>query len=206
NKDCWPVTLNNDGTLTAHHSDEGVDTNWNYEMLYQNSNNGHYQIIVKINNQELFWLDSASTPLDQTLAVNTQIAEGKVEYYMSVEGDGQHHPELDGPKLSYSYGKREYQANNQYQDNSILPEGFNTPGIWQSVKDMDGLERAELEEEREDQKTRVRYVHRDFGDFYIGITWSKEVNGYESPAQYSLFSHNQEAMDKLVKAMPLMTN
>ncbi|EHG1331317.1 hypothetical protein [Vibrio vulnificus] len=206
NKDCWPVTLNNDGTLTAHHSDGGVETRWNYEMLYQNIRDGHYQIIVKINNQELFWLDSASTPLDQTLAVNTQIAEGKVEYYMSVEGDGQHHPELDGPKLSYSYGKRAYQANNQYQDNSILPEGFNTPGIWQSVKDMDGLERAELEEEREDQKTRVRYVHRDFGDFYIGITWSKEVNGYESPAQYSLFSHNQEAMDKLVKAMPLMTN
>ncbi|EIO3908277.1 hypothetical protein LQK15_002764 [Vibrio vulnificus] len=206
NKDCWPVTLNNDGTLTAHHNDMGVETNWNYEMLYQNIRDGQYQIIVKINNQELFWLDSASTPLDQTLAVNTQIAEGKVEYYMSVEGDGQHHPELDGPKLSYSYGKRAYQANNQYQDNSILPEGFNTPGIWQSVKDMDGLERAELEEEREDQKTRVRYVHRDFGDFYIGITWSKEVNGYESPAQYSLFSHNQEAMDKLVKAMPLMTN
>ncbi|EMK3315596.1 hypothetical protein V8043_002994 [Vibrio vulnificus] len=206
NKDCWPVTLNNDGTLTAHHSDGGVETRWNYEMLYQNIRDGHYQIIVKINNQELFWLDSASTPLDQTLAVNTQISEGKVEYYMSVEGDGQHHPELDGPKLSYSYGKRAYQANNQYQDNSILPEGFNTPGIWQSVKDMDGLERAELEEEREDQKTRVRYVHRDFGDFYIGITWSKEVNGYESPAQYSLFSHNQEAMDKLVKAMTLMTN
>ncbi|EID0061473.1 hypothetical protein LA284_003078 [Vibrio vulnificus] len=206
NKDCWPVTLNNDGTLTAHHNDMGVETNWNYEMLYQNIRDGQYQIIVKINNQELFWLDSASTPLDQTLAVNTQIAEGKVEYYMSVEGDGQHHEELDGPRLSYSYGKREYQANNQYHDNSILPEGFDTPGTWQSVKDMDGLERAELEEEREDQKTRVRYVHRDFGDFYIGITWSKEVNGYESPAQYSLFSHNQEAMDKLVKAMPLMTN
>ncbi|POB85229.1 hypothetical protein [Vibrio vulnificus] len=204
NKDCWPVTLNNDGTLTAHHNDMGVETNWNYEMLYQNIRDGQYQIIVKINNQELFWLDSASTPLDQTLAVNTQIAEGKVEYYMSVEGDGQHHPELDGPRLSYSYGKREYQANNQYHDNSILPEGFDTPGTWQSVKDMDGLERAELEEEREDQKTRVRYIHRDFGDFYIGITWSKEVTGQESPAQYSLFSHNQKAMDELVKAMPLM--
>ncbi|HAS8222482.1 TPA: hypothetical protein I7717_16700 [Vibrio vulnificus] len=204
NKDCWPVTLNNDGTLTAHHNDMGVETNWNYEMLYQNIRDGQYQIIVKINNQELFWLDSASTPLDQTLAVNTQIAEGKVEYYMSVEGDGQHHEELDGPRLSYSYGKREYQANNQYHDNSILPEGFDTPGTWQSVKDMDGLERAELEEEREDQKTRVRYIHRDFGDFYIGITWSKEVTGQESPAQYSLFSHNQKAMDELVKAMPLM--
>ncbi|MBE4600107.1 hypothetical protein [Vibrio navarrensis] len=206
NKDCWPITLNNDGTLTAHHNDMGVETNWNYEMLYQNIRDGHYQIIVKVNNQELFWIDSATTPLDQTLAVNTQIAEGKVEYYMSVESDGQHHEELDGPKLSYSYGKREYQANNQYQDNSILPEGFDTPGTWQSVKDMKGLERVELEEEREDQKTRVRYIHRDFGDFYIGITWSKEVNGQESPAQYSLFSHNQEAMDKLVKAMPLMQN
>ncbi|WP_217522805.1 Ig domain-containing protein [Vibrio metschnikovii] len=194
-KDCWAVTINPDGTL--------ADTsNQRIEMLYQNQLvDGSYQLLIQYGPVQLFWLDSSETTFSNTLAINKKITAGTTEYALFVEASD-YVEEFDGPMLSYSYMETQFKEE-RFDTISILPDSFKNYGVWSVIATPDG-QRIEQAEELEDQKTRIRYLQRDFGDFYIGVEWSKETKNTESNATYSLFSHNKELMDKLIRHFPIM--
>ncbi|EOU2463388.1 hypothetical protein ACNTOD_002305 [Vibrio navarrensis] len=196
-KNCWAVTLNSDGTL--------ADTsNQRIKMLYQNQLvDGSYQLLIQYGPVQLFWLDSSETTFSDTLAINKKITAGTTEYALFVEA-GDYVQEFDGPMLSYSYMETQFKEG-RFDTISILPDGFENYGVWSVISTSDG-QRIEQAEELEDEKTRIRYLQRDFGDFYIGVEWSKETNNTESNAGYSLFSHDKELMDKLIRHFPIMQN
>ncbi|TNZ83298.1 acid phosphatase [Vibrio parahaemolyticus] len=193
NKDCEDVELK-DGKLYNSYGEE-------YEMLYQHKtgNNGT-QIIVKISDDELFWMDSSNTPFAKSLSVAEHIKHGTVEHDLMVESKGKD----DDKILKYSSGTYEYDADT-YNYSSFMPTGFQTPGNWE-IKDDEGRELLILEEtgSQSDYKTRHRYINRDFGDFYIGIHWSKEQNGHESAPEYGLYSHNKEVMTSIAASLPIL--
>ena len=196
NKDCWDVEIK-DGKL---YDDEGSE----YEMLYQNkTTQGEYQILVKIDGDELFWFDSTDAPFAQALPVSAKVANGKVEFDMMVESET---VAQDGTELFYAAGKFEY-ANGVYEYESIKPEGFYTPGNWTiSLDNETNRETLILEEtgSESDYKTRHRNVNREFGDFYIGINSSVEQNGWVSAPEFGLYSHSQEAIEKVMESLPLI--
>lgn len=199
NKDCWDVTLQQDGTLL---SNEGSK----YQVLYQNvTADNHYQILMAVGSQELFWLDSADIPFAQTMPISEKVSDGVVEYDMTVEASEQFYEELDGPELGYSAGKLTY-ATGTYVFDSILPTGFTTPGNYSIEEDsLTGMEQLILEEtgEMSDYKTRYRYVNRDFGDFYIGIKWYEEQN-FASRKEYGLYTQNEQLMRNLLANLPIL--
>lgn len=196
NKDCWDVEIK-DGKL---YDDEGSE----YEMLYQNkTTQGDYQILVKIDGDELFWFDSTDTPFAQALTVSEKVANGKVEFDMTVESET---VAQDETELFYAAGKFEY-ANGAYEYESIKPEGFYTPGNWTISLDSETNRETLILEETgadSDYKTRHRNVNREFGDFYIGINSSVEQNGWVSAPEFGLYSHSQEAMEKVMESLPLI--
>ncbi|WP_440885530.1 acid phosphatase [Vibrio campbellii] len=196
NKDCWDVELK-DGKL---YDDEGSE----YEMLYQNkTTQGEYQILVKIDGDELFWFDSTDAPFAQALPVSEKVANGKVEFDMTVESET---VAQDETELFYAAGKFEY-ANGVYEYESIKPEGFYTPGNWTISLDSETNRETLILEEtgsESDYKTRHRNVNREFGDFYIGINSSVEQNGWVSAPEFGLYSHSQEAIEKVMESLPLI--
>ncbi|HDM8219151.1 acid phosphatase [Vibrio campbellii] len=196
NKDCWDVELK-DGKL---YDDEGSE----YEMLYQNkTTQGEYQILVKIDGDELFWFDSTNAPFAQALSVSEKVANGKVEFDMTVESET---VAQDETELFYAAGKFEY-ANGVYEYESIKPEGFYTPGNWTISLDSETNRETLILEEtgsESDYKTRHRNVNREFGDFYIGINSSVEQNGWVSAPEFGLYSHSQEAIEKVMESLPLI--
>ncbi|MHB9953939.1 acid phosphatase [Vibrio campbellii] len=196
NKDCWDVEIK-DGKL---YDDEGSE----YEMLYQNkTTQGEYQILVKIDGDELFWFDSTNAPFAQALPVSEKVANGKVEFDMTVESET---VAQDETELFYAAGKFEY-ANGIYEYESIKPEGFYTPGNWTISLDSETNRETLILEEtgsESDYKTRHRNVNREFGDFYIGINSSVEQNGWVSAPEFGLYSHSQEAIEKVMESLPLI--
>lgn len=196
NKDCWDVEIK-DGKL---YDDEGSE----YEMLYQNkTTQGDYQILVKIDGDELFWFDSTDAPFAQALPVSEKVANGKVEFDMTVESET---VAQDETELFYAAGQFEY-ANGVYEYESIKPEGFYTPGNWTISLDSEtNRETLTLEETGSDSdyKTRQRNVNREFGDFYIGINSSAEQDGSVSAPEFGLYSDSQEAMEKVMESLPLI--
>ncbi|WP_199438283.1 acid phosphatase [Vibrio owensii] len=196
NKDCWDVEIK-DGKL---YDDEGSE----YEMLYQNkTTQGDYQILVKIDGDELFWFDSTDAPFAQALPVSEKVANGKVEFDMTVESET---VAQDETELFYAAGQFEY-ANGVYEYESIKPEGFYTPGNWTISLDSEtNRETLTLEETGSDSdyKTRQRNVNREFGDFYIGINSSAEQDGSVSAPEFGLYSHSLEAMEKVMESLPLI--
>ncbi|NIY86845.1 acid phosphatase [Vibrio campbellii] len=196
NKDCWDVEIK-DGKL---YDDEGSE----YEMLYQNkTTQGEYQILVKIDGDELFWFDSTNAPFAQALPVSEKVANGKVEFDMTVESET---VAQDETELFYAAGKFEY-ANGVYEYESIKPEGFYTPGNWTISLDSETNRETLILEEtgsESDYKTRHRNVNREFGDFYIGINSSVEQNGWVSAPEFGLYSHSQEAIEKVMESLPLI--
>ncbi|NOJ05748.1 hypothetical protein F0236_18585 [Vibrio splendidus] len=201
-KDCWPVSLS-DGKL-----DDGESR---YEMLYQKKTevNGEtqYQILVKIGTDELFWLDSTNMPFAHIQPVENKVNEGIVEFDLMVESEG----EDDSTQLTYSFGQYSYDQTT-YDYDSVMPEGFHTPGEWTLVADHlnNPLLQAQETGEMSDYKTRFRYIGRDFGDFYIGMKWSREpgqVPGqvYQSAPEYGLFSIDKDKMFSIVNNLPMMS-
>ncbi|HHF2966434.1 acid phosphatase [Vibrio alginolyticus] len=193
NKDCNDVELK-DGKLYNSYGDE-------YEMLYQHKteHNGT-QMIVKISDDELFWMDSSNTPFAESLSVAEHIKHGTLEHDLMVESNGTG----DDTVLKYSSGAYEYDTDT-YNYTSFMPTGFQTPGNWEIQNDED-RELLILEEtgSESDYKTRHRYINRDFGDFYIGIRWSKEQNGHESAPEYGLYSNSKEAMTSIASSLPIL--
>ncbi|CAH1607801.1 conserved hypothetical protein [Vibrio jasicida] len=196
NKDCWDVEIK-DGKL---YDDEGSE----YEMLYQNkTTQGDYQILVKIDGDELFWFDSTDAPFAQALPVSEKVANGKVEFDMTVESET---VAQDETELFYAAGKFEY-ANGAYEYESIKPEGFYTPGNWTISLDSETNRETLILEETgsdSDYKTRQRNVNREFGDFYIGINSSAEQDGSVSAPEFGLYSDSLEAMEKVMESLPLI--
>ncbi|MEZ9835877.1 hypothetical protein AB4323_01655 [Vibrio sp. 10N.261.52.C11] len=201
-KDCWPVSLS-DGKL-----DDGESR---YEMLYQKKTevNGEtqYQILVKIGTDELFWLDSTNMPFAHIQPVENKVNEGIVEFDLMVESEG----EDDSTQLTYSFGQYSYDQTT-YDYDSVMPEGFHTPGEWTLVADdlNNPLLQAQETGEMSDYKTRFRYIGRDFGEFYIGMKWSREpgqVPGqvYQSAPEYGLFSIDKDKMFSIVNSLPMMS-
>ncbi|MDF4706629.1 acid phosphatase, partial [Vibrio parahaemolyticus] len=154
----------------------------------------------KISDDELFWMDSSNTPFAESLSVAEHIKQCTVEHDLMVESKGKD----DDKILKYSSGTYEYDADT-YNYSSFMPTGFQTPGNWE-IKDDEGRELLILEEtgSQSDYKTRHRYINRDFGDFYIGIHWSKEQNGHESAPEYGLYSHNKEVMASIAASLPIL--
>lgn len=196
NKDCWDVEIK-DGKL---YDDEGSE----YEMLYQNkTTQGDYQILVKIDGDELFWFDSTDAPFAQALPVSEKVANGKVEFDMTVESET---VAQDETELFYAAGQFEY-ANGVYEYESIKPEGFYTPGNWTISLDSETNRETLILEETgsdSDYKTRQRNVNREFGDFYIGINSSAEQDGSVSAPEFGLYSDSLEAMEKVMESLPLI--
>ncbi|MBB1465311.1 acid phosphatase, partial [Vibrio sp. SG41-7] len=198
-KDCMDVTIN-DGKIIDK---EGSI----YEMLYQHKPaEGEYQIILKVNQDELFWLDSTSSTFAQTSPASEKIISGFTDFDLTVEAGEEFDPELDGYPLTYAAGQFVY-AENSYDYKSIKPTGFETPGNLSYVLDSFGREGIVLEETGSDSdyKTRYRYIQREFGDFYIGVKWSEEPQwNYVSAPEFGLYSYDQESMEKVIDKLPLI--
>ena len=99
-----------------------------------------------------------------------------------------------------------------YDYDSVIPEGFHTPGEWALVADdlNNPLLQAQETGEMSDYKTRFRYIGRDFGDFYIGMKWSREpgqIPGqvYQLAPEYGLFSIDKDKMFSIVNSLPMMS-
>jgi hypothetical protein len=198
-KDCMDVTLN-DGKM--------IDKEGSlYEMLYQHKpEEGEYQIILKVNQDELFWLDSTSSTFAQTSPASEKIISGSTDFDLTVEAGEEFDPELDGYPLTYASGQFVY-AENSYDYKSIKPTGFETPGNLSYELDSLGRERMVLEETGSDSdyKTRYRYIQREFGDFYIGVKWSEEPQwNYVSAPEFGLYSYDHESMEKVIDKLPLI--
>ena len=198
-KDCMDVTIN-DGKMIDK---EGSI----YEMLYQHKPaEGEYQIILKVNQDELFWLDSTSSTFAQTSPASEKIISGFTDFDLTVEAGEEFDPELDGYPLTYAAGQFVY-AENSYDYKSIKPTGFETPGNLSYELDSFGREGIVLEETGADSdyKTRYRYIQREFGDFYIGVKWSEEPQwNYVSAPEFGLYSYDQESMEKVIDKLPLI--
>jgi hypothetical protein len=198
-KDCMDVTIN-DGKMI-----DGEDNL--YEMLYQHTpSEGEYQIILKINQDELFWLDSTSTTFAQTTPASEKIKSGFIDFDLTAEAGEDFDPERDGYPLTYAAGKFVY-AESSYNYESIKPTGFETPGNLNFELDNSKREALVLEEtgEMSDEKTRYRYIQREFGDFYIGVKWSEEPQwNYVSAPEFGLYSYDQESMEKVIDKLPLI--
>lgn len=198
-KDCMDVTIN-DGIIIDK---EGSI----YEMLYQHKPaEGEYQIILKVNQDELFWLDSTSSTFAQTSPASEKIISGFTDFDLTVEAGEEFDPELDGYPLTYAAGQFVY-AENSYDYKSIKPTGFETPGNLSYALDSFGREGIVLEETGSDSdyKTRYRYIQREFGDFYIGVKWSEEPQwNYVSAPEFGLYSYDQESMEKVIDKLPLI--
>ena len=198
-KDCMDVTIN-DGKMIDK---EGSI----YEMLYQHKpTEGEYQIILKVNQDELFWLDSTSSTFAQTSPASEKIISGFTDFDLTVEAGEEFDPELDGYPLTYAAGQFVY-AENSYDYKSIKPTGFETPGNLSYELDSFGREGIVLEETGADSdyKTRYRYIQREFGDFYIGVKWSEEPQwNYVSAPEFGLYSYDQESMEKVIDKLPLI--
>ena len=135
--------------------------------------------------------------------MSAKVANGKVEFDMMVESETD---AQDGTELFYAAGKFEY-ANGVYEYESIKPEGFYTPGNWTISLDHETNRETLILEEtgsESDYKTRHRNVNREFGDFYIGINSSVEQNGWVSAPEFGLYSHSQEAIEKVMESLPLI--
>ncbi|KAB0302093.1 acid phosphatase [Vibrio fortis] len=198
-KDCMDVTIN-DGKMIDK---EGSI----YEMLYQHKPaEGEYQIILKVNQDELFWLDSTSSTFAQTSPASEKIISGFTDFDLTVEAGEEFDPELDGYPLTYAAGQFVY-AESSYDYKSIKPTGFETPGNLSYEFDSFGREGIVLEETGADSdyKTRYRYIQREFGDFYIGVKWSEEPQwNYVSAPEFGLYSYDQESMEKVIDKLPLI--
>ncbi|MCX2758115.1 hypothetical protein OQJ65_09405 [Vibrio sp. Sgm 22] len=198
-KDCMDVTLD-DGKMIDK---EGTL----YEMLYQHKpTQGEYQIILKVNQDELFWLDSTSSTFAQTSQASSKITSGFTDFDLTVEKGDEFDPELDGYPLTYAAGQFEY-AEESYEYTSIKPTGFYTPGNLSFVFDDNRREGLVLEETGSDSdyKTRYRYIQREFGDFYIGVKWSEEPQwNYVSAPDFGLYSYDQASMEKVIAKLPLI--
>lgn len=198
-KDCMDVTLN-DGKMID--KEGGI-----YEMLYQHQpEDNEYQIILKVNQDELFWLDSTALTFAQTLPASEKITSGFTDFDLTVEAGEEFDPELDGYPLTYAAGQFVY-AENSYDYKSIKPTGFETPGNLSYELDSFGREGIVLEETGADSdyKTRYRYIQREFGDFYIGVKWSEEPQwNYVSAPEFGLYSYDQESMEKVIDKLPLI--
>jgi hypothetical protein len=192
--DCWSVTLTN-GMLA---DEEGND----YELLYQHTTaSGDYQLLVKIDGDELFWLDSTDTPFAQRLEITDNVKVGSTEYTLTVESSDNNDNE---PALAYATGKYIY-GDGTFENSSITPVGFYTPGTWSTYVDpTSSIQVVELVETAEDQKTRSRWLNREFGDFSIAVKWREDLGGYTSQHDYGLFSNNETAMASLIDQLPII--
>lgn len=192
NRDCWPVELR-DGILYSSDGDGEME----YEVLYENPNSVKgYQLLVKIDGDELFWLDSTNTPFANVLTASSKVFGGAIEYDMTVEAMGSGGSD---PSLYYAAGEYLYHHGGRFNNTSILPEGFYTDGDWVIETDSNNRDVVKVLEDQEDQKTRYRYVHRDFGDFYLSIKWSR------SNPEFGLFSTSKNSiMSLLIGNVPIM--
>ncbi|MCG6210637.1 hypothetical protein K6U56_01430 [Vibrio furnissii] len=193
-KDCWSVELQSDGSLS------NVD-GFEAKVLYQNTDGD--QFLIQVGSQELFWLDGTSTKFANQIAAETKVYAGVTEYQMFVEAGKEFIEALDGPELSYSYAENQL-TEGEFETNSVLPTGFYTPGTWSISTDEQGYSYAEFIETEEDQKTRIRYVYRDFGDFYISMGWDEEAQYlYQSAPFFRLFSEDKALMNAVVESLPI---
>ncbi|GAB2653869.1 hypothetical protein [Vibrio panuliri] len=208
NKDCWDVTINPNGTLTEVTASEDGHR-YSYQMLYQNKitsgETPQYQIILKTDD-ELFWLDSTDTPFAEVGAIENKVTLGAKEYELGVES----HRFGDDTILSYTSGEYHYTSEDQYSFTSIAPEGLYTLGSW-LVEDNNGYSKLKVVEAagdpelgtESDEKTRYRYVQRDFGDFYIGINWDIAKSSNSANIQYALYSDKAESMKQITDNLPI---
>ncbi|WP_136487248.1 hypothetical protein [Vibrio sp. H11] len=191
-KDCWSVELQSDGSLSNF---DGFEA----KVLYQNSDGD--QFLIQIGSQELFWLDGTSTKFANPIEAETKVYAGVTEYQMFVEAGEDFIEDLDGPELSYSYMENQL-TEGEFEANSVLPTGFYTPGTWSISTDNQGYSYAKFIETEEDQKTRIRYVYRDFGDFYISMGWDEEGQ-YQLASSFYLFSEDKALMNAVVESLPI---
>ncbi|ROV60279.1 hypothetical protein EGH82_10180 [Vibrio ponticus] len=205
-KDCWAAELRN-GLLVSSEVYNGVIEESTWEMLYQNvigsGEEAQYQIIMKLNDDELFWFDSTDTPFAQVNPVSSKVEVGTVEYQLMEDT----HP-AENNENKYSVNEYTYTSDTKYSLDWVLPEYIGEAHVndWVIANDKENREIIQLTDTDGDYpKTRTRYIHRDFGKFYINIEWDRgNYMGAQDGIQYMLFSTDKALMTELGKKLPIV--
>ncbi|OLQ86546.1 hypothetical protein BIY21_03715 [Vibrio ponticus] len=205
-KDCWAAELRN-GLLVSSEVYNGVTEESTWEMLYQNvigsGEEAQYQIIMKLNDDELFWFDSTDTPFAQVNPVSSKVEVGTVEYQLMEDT----HP-AENNENKYSVNEYTYTSDTKYSLDWVLPGYIGEAHVndWAIAHDKENREIIQLTDTDGDYpKTRTRYIHRDFGKFYINIEWDRgNYMGAQDGIQYMLFSTDKALMTELGKKLPIV--
>ena len=170
--DCEAATINDDGTISLSEGKSELKLT----MLYQNMNGADYQIIMKSNEGELFWLDSTQTDFD-TFS-HAMAKDGYTEHFLIDDATNGYitYPLID--VFTYTETTRTPSetiiAEGTYDAYSLTENGETWTGLWSVEEQIQGMGQTTVfpdvdEDNNNAPITRHRNAYRDFGGIQIGI-------------------------------------
>ena len=165
--DCFPVTLQDDGTLTF---DEEGKTNSFTVLYHANVGNGE-QMVIGTGDGELFWLDSANKDYYNFLKVTEAQFDGKV-FVLGDDNNEQSNGTGDVEPLLFYYDFNTDGSFNAVDVNDTTGE-VSEPGTWKVetfTEDGDTTVYLNQHETFDGGYERNTYRVRDFGKFSVYMT------------------------------------
>ncbi|WPC73427.1 hypothetical protein [Vibrio porteresiae] len=165
--DCFPVTLQDDGTLTF---DEEGKTNSFTVLYHANVGNGE-QMVIGTADGELFWLDSANKDYYNFLEVTEAQFDGKV-FVLGDDNNEQSNGTGDVKPVLFYYDFNSDGSFNAVDVNDTTGE-VSEPGTWKVdtiTEDGDTTVYLNQHETFDGGYERNTYRVRDFGKFSVYMT------------------------------------
>lgn len=199
--DCEVATLNDDGTISLTEGNDELKLT----MLYQNMNGTNYQIIMKSNEGELFWLDSTQTNFN-TFS-HAMAKDSYTEHFLIDDATNGHdvYPLVD--VFTYTETTRTPSetviVEGTYDAYSLTEKGETWTGNWKLVEEIQGMGQVTIFPDMNDDVNppvaieRQRHAYRDFGDIQIGIGDSDKGsnNRLGDNGFFYITSHNQDTIE-----------
>jgi hypothetical protein len=205
-EDCGPATINADGTITL--LEDGGAEELTLTMLYQNMNGTDYQIIMKSNEGELFWLDSTDTRFE--VFGNAMAKDSYTEHFLI--DDHTHEWKIEPLVDVFTYTEttripsETIIAEGTYDAYSLTEKGETWTGNWSVVEEIQGIGQVTIFPDMNDDVNppvaieRQRHAYRDFGDIQIGIGDSDKDDDLGDNGFFYITSDDQAVIEGLYSA------
>ncbi len=200
---CQPAELNEDGTLSLVEGNESHTMT----MVYQNvTDSTDYQIIIKMSDGELFWLDSSDTLFASF--TNPEAKGNYIEYTLLDDANGynKHYPILS----TFTYTETsntpdELIMREGTYDATSITENVTWNGEWSVIglsptSSEQYLALPEFNDDVNRDVIRRYFTYRNFGDINIGIGDSDKDNAIDYDGFFFITSDNEDIMTKITAA------
>lgn len=204
--DCSTAIISDDGRLILEDEENSTLT-----LVYEHLKGTDYQLIIKANDGELFWLDSSNVPFDQ---FDYPKATGGYTEYFLIDDRMDYNvldPLVDGftyTQTSTSAGEVILKEGTFTASSLTYPEEGTWEGKWRVEEPIQGEGQYLITPDINDDQnppveiSRLFYNYRDFGDIQIGIGDSDKGygNNLEDNGFFYISSANKEVVDGIHKA------